>query len=116
MVLAGGAPGIDIDRNERLGLVEHDVAAGSQLHDRREHGVKLVLDAVARQQRLGVGIELHVLGMARHQHAHEFLGLVIALAAGNHDLIDVLAVEVAKRAFDQRTFLVNELRRGRFER
>ena len=48
MVLARGAAGVDVDRDQRLGLVEHDVAAGAQLHDRREHRVELALDAVAR--------------------------------------------------------------------
>ncbi len=71
VVLAGGAPGIDVDRHQRLGLVEHDVAARAQLHDRREHGVELALDAVPGEDRLAVLVGLHVLGMARHQHAHE---------------------------------------------
>ena len=54
VVLARGAAGVDVDRDQRLGLVEHDVAAGAQLHDRREHGVELAFDAVAREQRLRV--------------------------------------------------------------
>ena len=44
MMLARGAAGIDVDGDQRLGLVEHDVAARAQLHRRREHGVELVLD------------------------------------------------------------------------
>ena len=47
VMLAGGAAGIDVDGDQRLGLVEHDVAAGAQLHHRREHGVELALDAVS---------------------------------------------------------------------
>src|SRR6202040_3619418 len=52
-------------RVARLGLVEHDVAAGAQLHDRREHGIELALDPVFGQDRLAVLVGLHVLGMAR---------------------------------------------------
>ena len=52
MMLARGAAGVHVDRDQRLGLIEHDVAARAQLHDRREHGVELIFDAVARQQRL----------------------------------------------------------------
>ncbi len=52
VVLAGGAAGVDVDRDQRLGLVDHDVAAGAQLHDRREHRVELALDAVAGEERL----------------------------------------------------------------
>ena len=54
--------------------------------------------------------------MARHEHAHEVLGLLVGLVAGDDDLVDVLVVEVADRALDQRAFLVDELRRGRFQR
>ena len=35
VVLARGAARVDVDRDQRLGLVEHDVAAGAQLHHRR---------------------------------------------------------------------------------
>ena len=56
VMLARGAAGVHVDGDQRFGLVEHDVAAGAQLHDRREHGVELTFDAIARQQRLGVVI------------------------------------------------------------
>ena len=116
VMLAGGAPGIDVDGDQRLGLVEHDVAARLELHHRREHGVELALDPVAGEDRQRVAVGLHVLGMARHEHAHEFLGVLVALVAGDHDLVDVLVVEVADRALDQRAFLVDQRRRGRFQR
>jgi len=40
--------------------------------------------------------------MARHEHAHEFLGVAVALFAGDHDLVDILGVQVADRAFGER--------------
>ena len=46
--------------------------------------------------------------MARHQHAHEVLGLTVAFFAGNQDLVDVLVVEVAHRTLDQAAFLVDQ--------
>ena len=52
VVLARGAARVHVDGDQRFGLVDDDVAAGSQLHDRREHGVELALDAVAREERL----------------------------------------------------------------
>ena len=116
MVLARRAAGVDVDRDQRLGLVDHDVAAGLELHDRREHGVELALDAVAREQRLAVAIGLHVLRMARHEHAHEVLGLAVGVVARDQDLVDVLVVEVADRALDQRAFLIDQGRRGRLQR
>ena len=54
VVLAGGAAGVHVDRDQRLGLVDHDVAAGLELHGRREHRVELALDAIAREDRLRV--------------------------------------------------------------
>ena len=56
VMLAGGAAGIDVDGDQRLGLIEHDVAAGAQLHRGREHAVELALDPVTRQQRLRIGV------------------------------------------------------------
>ena len=116
VMLARGAAGVDVDRDQRLGLVEHDVAAGAKLHDRLEHGVELALDAVAREDRQRVVEQFDVLGMARHEHAHELFGLLVALFTGHQDFVDVLVIEVADRALDQRAFLVDQRRRGRFER
>jgi hypothetical protein len=39
--------------------------------------------------------------MARHEHAHEFLGVLVALLAGEDDFVDVLAVKVADRALGE---------------
>ena len=116
VVLAGRAAGIDVDRDQRLGLVDDQVAARAQRHLRREHRVELRLDAGAGEQRLRLAIGLHVLGMARHEHAHEVLGLAIGVLAGDDDLVDVLVVEVADRALDQAAFLVDQRRRARPER
>src|SRR5262249_12347071 len=116
VVLARGAAGVHVDRDQGLGLVEHDVAAGAQLYDRLEHGVELALDPVAREDRQRVAERLHVLGMAWHQHPHELAGFAVAFLAGDHDLVDVLVVEVSDRALDQRALLVDQPRRRRLER
>ena len=116
VMFARGATGVHVDRDQRFGLVEHDVAAGAQLHDRREHRVELALDRVAREDRLRIAIGLHVLRMARHEHAHEVLGFLVRRFARDDDFVDVLVVEVADRALDQRAFLIDERRRGRLQR
>src|ERR1700754_2461511 len=56
VVFAGRAAGVDVVRNQRLGLVDYDVAAGTQLHGRREHRIELTLDPHSREQRLAVAI------------------------------------------------------------
>jgi hypothetical protein len=63
-----------------------------------------------------VAVGLHVLRMARHEHAHEVLGLAVALLARDQDLVDVLVVEVADGALDQRALLVDQRRRGELAR
>ena len=50
--LARRAAGVHVDGDQRLGLVDHDIAAGAQLHRRAEHGVELRLDLVPEEQRL----------------------------------------------------------------
>ena len=116
VVLARGAAGIDVDRDQRLGLIEHDVTARTQLHYRREHGVELTLDAVAREDRQPFVVEFHVLGMARHEHAHELFRFLVGVVSRDQDLVDLLVVEIADRALDEGALLVDERRRGRFER
>ena len=54
--------------------------------------------------------------MARHEEPHELPGFAIAGLAGDDDLFDFLAVEIADRPFDERAFFVDERRRARRER
>src|ERR1700704_1483216 len=115
VMLAGRAARIDVDRNQRFGLVDDDVAAGAQLHRRREHRIQLALDAHAREQRLAVAVlpdRAHVRG---HQHLHEIAGFLITGFAGDLDFVDFLVVEIAQRSLDQRAFLVDEGRRLRLQ-
>src|SRR5688572_32441146 len=42
---------VDVDRDQRLGRVDHQVAAALELHHRVVHRRKLVLGAVALEQR-----------------------------------------------------------------
>ena len=117
VALARRAAGIDVDRNQRLGLVDHDVAARAQLGDRRVNRVDLALDLeTVEQPDLRVAIGLDALGMARHQRAHERLGDAVALLALDQHLIEVAGVKVADRPLDQIAFLIDQRRRGRFER
>src|SRR5665213_2612075 len=110
-MLAGRAARVDVDRHQSFGLVDHDVAAGAQLHGRREHGVELAFDPHPREQRLAVAILPYRAYIGGHQHLHEVAGFLVAGFTGDLDLVDFLVVEVAQRALDQRAFLVDQ-RRG----
>src|SRR3546814_7084302 len=79
MPLARGAAGVHVDGDQRLGLVEHQVAARAELHRVGVHGVELAFDLVALEQRnVAVLVELHLLGVARRQRLHEVLGRLVA--------------------------------------
>ena len=117
VALAGRTPGIDVDRDQRLGLVDDEVAARTQLRDRRMDRVDLALDLKAVEQPdLLIAIGLHPLCVARHQRAHERLGGAVALFALDQHLVEVARVEVADRALDQVAFLVDQRRRRRAQR
>ena len=67
IVLARRAARIDVDRDQRLGLVDDDVAARLQRDLIGEHRVELRLDAGLGEHRLGVAIGHDRLGVVRHQ-------------------------------------------------
>ena len=46
--------------------------------------------------------------MRGHQHLHEVAGFLVAGFAGDLDFVDFLVVEIAQRALDQRSLLVDE--------
>src|SRR6185437_7860786 len=116
IVLPRRSPRVDVDRHQRFGLVDDDVAARFQRHLVGEHRVELRFDAGLGEHRRAVAIELHAVDVARHQEAHELPGLAIARLARDDDLLDLLAVKVANRPLDQRAFFVDEGRRARGER
>ena len=109
--LARRFAGVHVDGDQRFRLVDDEVAARAQRHVRAEHGVQLPLDLEAREERFRLLIGGDVLGMARHEHAHEVFGFAVRFAAGDDHLVDVLVIEVADRALDEVAFLVDEARR-----
>ena len=107
-----GTAGVHVDRDQRFGLVDHQITAGAQLHDRLQHGVELSFHLAAREQRLRIAPQLHLLGVGRHQHAHEIVRGAPAVLAVHQNFVDVAGVDVADRPLDEAGFLVNQ-RRGR---
>ena len=63
--LARRAARVDVDRHQRLGLVDHQIAAGTKLHGGQQHRIELRLHLVLREQRHAAVLpELHLLGVA----------------------------------------------------
>ena len=116
VALTGGAAGVHVDRDQRLGRVDHDVAAGLQLNRGAVDRVELRLNLITVHQRHDVAILLHLLGVAGHQHLHEGLGDAVAFVALDQHFVDVAGVEVADRALDQVALGMDHRGRGRFQR
>ena len=62
------------------------------------HRVQLIFNIMTLEQRHGVGILLHALGMARHQQLHEILGLFIAVGTLDDHFIDIAIIDIADGA------------------
>ena len=110
-----GATRVHIHRDKRLCHVDHDVTAGFELHSRVEHACEVAFHLIAREKRQLVGVMFHVLGMGRHDHFHEVLGLAIARFSFHKDLVDVLVIQVTDRAFDQVALFVDHRGSNRFQ-
>ena len=108
IAFARGAAGVHVDGDERFGLVDDDIAAALQRHDRRDRCVELPLDAVLGEDRRRLLPQMHALGVARHQHADEVFGFPVGVVAVDVNFVDVFVVEIADRALHQRAFLVDE--------
>jgi hypothetical protein len=58
---------VDVDGDQRLGLVEHDRATRGQVDAAREDALEVLLDAVGVEQRPGAVVELHALEILGRQ-------------------------------------------------
>ena len=111
VALLGGAAGVHVDGDQGFGLVDDQIAARLQRHDRLVNLGQHLFDAVRREQRARPLIEVDLLGLRRHQHAHEVAGLLEAFDALDLNAVEVLVVHVAHGAADQVLFLVDHRRR-----
>src|SRR5215203_4086776 len=112
IVLARRAAGVDVDRDQRLGRVDDEIAAGLELDDRLVHRAELVLDAVALEQGRGLRVDAYPPDVARHQELHEAPRRLIAFLAFDDHLVDLAVIEVADGAFDEIAVAINQRRRG----
>ena len=101
VALAGGAARVDVDGHQGLGLVDHEIAARAQGHDGRVDQPDLVLHPVAHEQRRGVLVVDHLVGLAGHDQAHELARLAVPGLALDLDAVELLVEHVAHRALHQ---------------
>ncbi|MNS23586.1 hypothetical protein D3C72_554070 [compost metagenome] len=116
VALLGGAARVHVDGDQGFGLVDHQIAARLQRHDRLVDLRQQLLNAVGGEQGFGALIQMDLLGLRRHQHAHEVAGFLEAFQALDLNAVEVLVVHVAYGAADQVFFFVDDGRGVRLQR
>ena len=106
----GGARRVDVDGNQRFGMVDDHRAARGQADLPRESRLDLVLDLEAREEGNVVAVELDLLHVAGHHGLHECLCLLVDLLGVDEDFADVGLEIVADRADDEARFQVDQER------
>ena len=71
---------------------------------------------MTREKRHRIIVELHVLGVARHDHLHEVFRDAVARLAFDQHFVDLAIIEVTNRPLDQIAFLIDRGRCDRFQR
>ena len=101
IMLARRPAGVDVDRYQRLGRIDHQITAGFQLDDRLIHCRQLVFDAEPLEDGGRVDIRFYPPHMARHQQLHEAARRLIALVALDHDFLDLTMIKIADGPLDE---------------
>ena len=107
IAFARRAAGIDIHRDKRLCLVDHQIPARFQRNLRAVDGVHLLFRLIALEDRQAVLIFLHLLHMAGDQHFHLCPRGLVSLFAFDQHLVHLAGIEIADGPFNQVPFLVD---------
>ena len=108
----GGARRVDVDGHQRLGVIDHDAAAGWQFDRVGEGRLDLALDLVAGEQRHRVVVLAELAQVLRHRPFDELAGLLVGLVVVDQDLADVVGEVVAQGADDGVAVLEDQEGRG----
>ncbi|MCG3170314.1 MAG: hypothetical protein CALGDGBN_01853 [Pseudomonadales bacterium] len=108
----GRARGVDVDRHQRLGGVDHDRAARRELHLALVRRLDLALDLVAVEQRHRVLVQLHAVAVVRHHQVDELDRLVEGFLRVDQHLVDVGTQAISDRTDHDVAFLVDQQRRA----
>ena len=103
-----GARRVDVDRDQSLGVVDHDGAARWQGDRASVCRFNLVLDLETAEQRRFIAVAFDAGGMLGHDVRHELLRLVVDVVGIDQDVADVVVEVVADSADDQTRLLVNQ--------
>ena len=112
-LLADVAAGVDVDGDERFGLVDDDRPARLQPDLALERLVDLALDAVLLEDGIGLGVQLHLGRQHRQDALHQVERLLIDLRAVDADGLEFVGQQVAEQLADQVLLPVDHRRRPR---
>ena len=108
VLAAAVAAGVDVDRGQRLGLVDDNLAAARERDAAREQLLDLALDVVALEDGDGVLVERDARAGARRDVDHRLLDGGEVGGVVDQDAVDLLGEEVAHGALDQPGLLVKQ--------
>ena len=106
---AGRTCRVDVHRNQRFGMVDHDRAARRQVDGAAEGGFDLVFDLETAEQRRVVAVAFHAMALVRHHMVHELAGLFVQVIGVDQDFTDIGSKVIADRADHQRAFLIDQV-------
>src|SRR5262245_28167446 len=112
-LLADVAPGVDVDGDQRLGLVDHDRSARLQPHLALERLVDLGLNAVLVEDRKRLGIQLHLRPERRHDALDQLDDALVLRRVVDADGLVVLGQQIAQQAADDALLAEEDGRRAR---
>ena len=101
LLLAREAAGVDVDRDQRLGGLDHDMATGLEPDLAAEGAVDLLLDAAVVEQRLLALVELQPIEQVGSDALHVALDLAMNGGRIHRQRVELVAEQVADDAADQ---------------
>ena len=106
-------PGVDVDGHERLGLVDHERAAGAQPHLGLKRLFELRLDPERLEDIELAAVQLDLVGELRLHPVEELHDALVPLGVVDPELGEVRPGQVPRRAEHEVEILVHHARRAR---
>ena len=100
-------PGVHVDRDQRFGFVDHDIAAALQPDLAVKGVVDLLLDSEGLEDRRRPIVKLDAVARAPGNLAHHLVHALDRRAIVADDFVDFVGQEIADRPVDQIRFFEN---------
>ena len=104
--------GVDVNSHQGFGFVHHEVAAALQVDLARERILQLARDVETVEDRLGVAVELDLVGGTLGDLGNHLPHPVVGFRTIHHDAFNIFGQEVAHGALDQIRFLEDATSQG----